>query len=331
MIDLTLNSLLVPDILGYDPPFGSKITTTPKNKGGLSTQQVNDNILLPFAKQRAVIVEQSDTTSRVEYDAKLLLKNKEQEETLTIIIDEASYPGCLVSIYSLFDNEIVFNSNPKKIKKGMTMNLLYDGTNWQDITPQSSQPEGTRTLVETITEDKSVELEPGWYEFVVVGGGGGGGAQSVLCNGGGGGGSGDVKFVQAKIQSKKTVSCKIGLKAPLGTHGNPSRIFSDIFDVIAVGGRAGGFSNDDTITCPGGTGFACGGDSGQSGQNSYSVGGAKAKHGNGYGSGGAGKQAANPQSYPDYAGGGAGGYGSYTHSNENEGAPGVVEIYKYIE
>lgn len=95
MIDLTLKSLLIPDIIGYEPPFGTKITRTPENKGGLSTRQVNDNILLPFAKQRAVVIEQSDTISQIEYDAKIILKNTPEGGGYN-----RNYRHCISRLYS---------------------------------------------------------------------------------------------------------------------------------------------------------------------------------------------------------------------------------------
>lgn len=168
MIDLTLNSLLVPDILGYDPPFGSKITTTPENKGGLSTRQVNDNILLPFAKQRAVIVEQSDTTSNVEYDAKIILKG----ETTELTIGKASYEGCHISVTSVVDNaSITINDNENiVVGKGICKDFFYVNNKWE-----CSSPVSTRKLLSTYTASTTVTLEPGWYMVDVVGGGGGGG------------------------------------------------------------------------------------------------------------------------------------------------------------
>lgn len=95
MIDLTLNSFLHPDLVGLQPPFGTIIEWTAENKGGLSTAQTDNNMAMPFALMRPVTVATSDTTSKVEYDAKLLLTG---DTPLTIHIDDATYDGCTVTI-----------------------------------------------------------------------------------------------------------------------------------------------------------------------------------------------------------------------------------------
>lgn len=95
MIDLTLNSFLHPDLVGLKPPFGTIIERTAENKGGLSTAQTDNNMAMPFALMRPVTVATSDTTSKVEYDAKLLLTG---DTPLTIHLDDAAYEGCTVTI-----------------------------------------------------------------------------------------------------------------------------------------------------------------------------------------------------------------------------------------
>lgn len=95
MIDLTLNSFLHPDLVGLKPTFGTIIERTAENKGGLSTAQTDNNMAMPFALMRPVTVATSDTTSKVEYDAKLLLTG---DTPLTIHLDDATYEGCTVTI-----------------------------------------------------------------------------------------------------------------------------------------------------------------------------------------------------------------------------------------
>lgn len=95
MIDLTLNSFLHPDLVGLKPQFGTIIERTAENKGGLSTAQTDNNMAMPFALMRPVTVATSDTTSKVEYDAKLLLTG---DTPLTIQLDDATYDGCTVTI-----------------------------------------------------------------------------------------------------------------------------------------------------------------------------------------------------------------------------------------
>ena len=95
MIDLTLNSFLHPDLVGLKPPFGTIIERTAENKGGLSTAQTDNNMAMPFALMRPVTVATSDTTSKVEYDAKLRLTG---DTPLTIHLDDSAYEGCTVTI-----------------------------------------------------------------------------------------------------------------------------------------------------------------------------------------------------------------------------------------
>lgn len=95
MIDLTLNSFLHPDLVGLKPPFGTIIERTAENKGGLSTAQTDNNMAMPFALMRPVTVATSDTTSKIEYDAKLLLTG---DTPLTIHLDDATYDGGTVTI-----------------------------------------------------------------------------------------------------------------------------------------------------------------------------------------------------------------------------------------
>ena len=132
MIDLTLDSLLIPDILGYTPPFGTKIATTAQNKGGLSTQQVNDNILLPFEKQRAVVVEASDTTSKVEYDARLIVSG----DGITVTVPSESFAGCVLSVLSpAGTNHLNINSTSYTLVAGQPYSFMFSGAKWMPDCP----------------------------------------------------------------------------------------------------------------------------------------------------------------------------------------------------
>lgn len=95
MIDLTLNGFLHPDILGLSPQFGTIITRDAENKGGLSTAQTDTNMGLPFSLMRPVPVSSSDTTSQIEFDAKLLITGSSE---VTITLDRAVYEGCRLTI-----------------------------------------------------------------------------------------------------------------------------------------------------------------------------------------------------------------------------------------
>lgn len=68
MIDLTLDSLTVPGIPDYTPPFG----TQKDPLVSLSTVETNNNIIKPFTAQRAVEFSHDETLSRIERNAVLV-------------------------------------------------------------------------------------------------------------------------------------------------------------------------------------------------------------------------------------------------------------------
>ena len=68
MIDLTLDSLTVPGIPDYTPPFG----TQKEPLVSLSTIETNSNIIKPFTTQRAIEFSHDETLSRIERNAVLV-------------------------------------------------------------------------------------------------------------------------------------------------------------------------------------------------------------------------------------------------------------------
>ena len=68
MIDLTLDSLTVPGIPDYTPPFG----TQKDPLVSLSTVETNNNIIKPFTAQRAIEFSHDETLSRIERNACLV-------------------------------------------------------------------------------------------------------------------------------------------------------------------------------------------------------------------------------------------------------------------
>lgn len=104
MIDLTLNSFLHPNILGLQPQFGTTITPDTQNKGGLSTAQVDNNMAMPFALMRPMLVDQSDVTSRVEYNANLAIIAEGVELTL----GEGGYIGVEVEVNMVAAGRVLY-------------------------------------------------------------------------------------------------------------------------------------------------------------------------------------------------------------------------------
>ena len=133
MIDLTLDSILIPDLTGYMPPFGTKVARTAVNKGGLSTQEVNNNIIASFVKMRGVIVTSSDQTSLVEYDAKIII---ESEDSITLTLGNATYKGCRLAIVNntTFTHILSCTSvstNTPHILPNANIEIMWNGSAWQ--------------------------------------------------------------------------------------------------------------------------------------------------------------------------------------------------------
>lgn len=92
-IDLTLNSFLIPNLVGYQQPFGTKVIQNNENYGGLSTAQVNNNIMMPFAKMRAITVNENSQTTRIEFDAKLMIPDS-VTNPIKLTLNNGGYAGC---------------------------------------------------------------------------------------------------------------------------------------------------------------------------------------------------------------------------------------------
>jgi hypothetical protein len=145
-MDLTLNSIMIPNLRGYTPPFGTKVTTgiDPysglNNKGGLNIQQVNDNIIAPFVKMRAVTVSDNTSTGAIEYDAKIFI-NAANPSTLTL--GNASYIGCVVTVinstnieHTLVHNVVEGGTTTVKqdtIVANTVFKVMWNGSRWQNV------------------------------------------------------------------------------------------------------------------------------------------------------------------------------------------------------
>lgn len=156
MIDLTLDSILIPYIDGYTQPFGTMIEKTHANKGGLSTREVNNNIISAFGKMRPVIISfDEETSNRVEYDARLLINAESQ---ITLILHNASYMGCTINIinqtaltHTLSCTSV--SQNTPIIPANTQIELLWNGTAWQN----TLAPAVGKEIIQYPTE-KSPEL-----------------------------------------------------------------------------------------------------------------------------------------------------------------------------
>lgn len=137
MIDLTLDSMLVPALEGYKPVVGKKIEYTALNKGGLNTQQVVENIAMPFVKQRSILVEESATSSVIEYDASIMISG----ENVTLTLDRGVSPGIEIQVMCLKPAKIRYvgiTKNSEGLQNTLTdelnafalANYIWTGTSW---------------------------------------------------------------------------------------------------------------------------------------------------------------------------------------------------------
>lgn len=131
-IDLTLDSFKVPAIENYTPPFGTKIVKTDANKGGLSTVEVNSNIMMPFANMRPKVITENSSTTEIEYDAKLCF-SASLLAGATLELDDGAYEGCRVQITNLssFACDVEYNSATLvSIPTGANVEVLWTGSAW---------------------------------------------------------------------------------------------------------------------------------------------------------------------------------------------------------
>ena len=136
-IDLTLDALKIPNINGTFP-FGTKITQTELNHGGLSTTEVNSNVMLPFTQMRPKICDEDSDTSQVEYDAKVVF-NAPQGTTpaagYTLTMGNGTYIGCTVTYTNLMEYACTVKQSDGtttlfSVPAGKTMSAMWNGTAW---------------------------------------------------------------------------------------------------------------------------------------------------------------------------------------------------------
>ena len=132
-IDLTLDSFKVPAIESYTPPFGTKIVKTDANKGGLSTVEVNSNIMMPFANMRPKVITENSSTTEIEYDAKLCF-SASLLVGATLELDDGAYEGCRVQITNLssFTCTVEYdNATLVSVPIGANnVDVLWTGSTW---------------------------------------------------------------------------------------------------------------------------------------------------------------------------------------------------------
>ena len=160
MINLTLNQLKRPALSNLVPKFGTKVEKNDINKGGLSTEEVDRNITLPFELMREVEVSSSDTTTKIQYDAKIAIVGS---DPVTLTLDKASYKGCVITITNRSTEQatiVLSEDNQKNIESKKSLVLEWDGTAWNDtalvvdstVSEESNKPVSSAAVYQKATE-----------------------------------------------------------------------------------------------------------------------------------------------------------------------------------
>ena len=135
--DLTLNNLKIPNITGTFP-FGTKVTPSDLNKGGLSTTEVNTNMMMPFANMRPKVVDQDGDTTTVDYDAKLVFSARSgttPSAGYSVVMGQGAYVGCTVTFTNLMSYSCkVYQYDGTTtlfdIPSGNTFQAVWNGSVW---------------------------------------------------------------------------------------------------------------------------------------------------------------------------------------------------------
>jgi len=136
-IDLTLDALKIPNINGTFP-FGKKITQTELNHGGLSTTEVNSNVMLPFMQMRPKVCDENSDTTQVEYDAKVVFNapaGATPSAGYTLTMGVGTYVGCTVTYTNLMEYACTVKQSDGtttlfSVPAGKTMSAMWGGSSW---------------------------------------------------------------------------------------------------------------------------------------------------------------------------------------------------------
>lgn len=93
-LNLTLSALNVPGIENYTPSVGTKKADNVE----LTSEEISDNIALPFMMERPVIVREDSTTSSIEANRTLVIENS----GVVLTLGQAAFAGCRVTVQAGF-------------------------------------------------------------------------------------------------------------------------------------------------------------------------------------------------------------------------------------
>lgn len=111
-IDCTLDSLLLPALGTYSNEFGTK-----KLKGGLSTKECCDDIMLPFRKMRPYEVNEDSETTEIQHNAVFVVKTA--EVTLTLHDSSEDFLGCEARVINVSDGAVTVKGGVSGLDGGI--------------------------------------------------------------------------------------------------------------------------------------------------------------------------------------------------------------------
>lgn len=124
-LNLSLDNFIVPGLGNYTPEFGTKLDIGK----GLSTAQVNSNIMMPFTAQRPLVVVENSTTTKIESDRRLIINNG----GLTLTLGQATFAGCKIQVSAGFRTGTSFvryqaeaGIETQSLTYGTTITLISD-------------------------------------------------------------------------------------------------------------------------------------------------------------------------------------------------------------
>ena len=128
-IDLTLDAIKIPALPYYEPPFGTK-----KLSGGLTTEEVNANIIAGFVRQRPVIITENSATAsgkQVEYNCSLVLN----AASLLIEVGAAAYAGCTCKVLFPYGGQFKYTGKTgvvtDTLRAGASVVYMWMGSWWE--------------------------------------------------------------------------------------------------------------------------------------------------------------------------------------------------------
>jgi hypothetical protein len=124
VLDCTLLTFKVPGLYDYTPPFGTK---NPDGEG-ITTTEVNTNVMMPFLRQRPMAVTENSSTTQIESNVLFQL----QTAGTTLTVGEANFNGCVISLVNTSSGKvsIVLDGKTFFMAPGDLFTFKYVNGNW---------------------------------------------------------------------------------------------------------------------------------------------------------------------------------------------------------